>query len=224
MNEKYLPVVALICGLMLGIYMIPNSVVIPEIPNKTSEDDGREWHLEKWGALGNLDSAYSSGNSSILGIWVVNHSTDIPETWMDGINDTTGVEINNSCTEYGYAQGSSFDIEVPHTTDLDLLIFVRVNATNAADGTMFNDTWVRVNITTGSGLGCTGGVNLSGIVTHNTSGEPAMYMLFIFNGTGTGMVPYAGLQGDNYAMCGSGFQIARDNRSYITSIKLLCYY
>jgi hypothetical protein len=225
--KQYIPVLMLIVGLAISTMMIPmnlNESNKDFIDNDNNfDDDGRTWHVEHTVALGNLDESYSTGNSSILAVWVVNHS-DIAETQYD-TNDTKGTtNVNDSNSVAGYAQGSSFDIEVDHSTSYDLLIYCRINSTNGADGTMFNDTWVRVNFTTGSGFGCSGGVNLSGIVTHNTSGDPAMYMMFVYNGTDTGIVPYAGLQGDNHAMCGTGWTISRDNRSYITSIQLQCYY
>lgn len=218
MNEHkiVIPLIAIMCGAILATYAI----------NVDEEAVGgifkeKEWRIENWGVLGDLDQAYSTGNSSILGVWIVNHSEN-PEDWYPDINNTVGsTAINDSCTVYGYAQGSSFDLEVPHSTDLDLLIYVRANATNAADGTMFNDTWVMLNFTTGSGLGCTGGVNLTGFVTHNTTGDPAMYMLFVYNGTDLGIQDQNGI---NSAMTGTGFQISRDNRSYITSMQLQCYY
>jgi len=223
--KKYLPALMLIIGIVISTAMIPTQIKEKEFidDDKNEKDYEKTWHIEHEVVLGDLDESYSTGNSSILAIWVVNHS-DTAETWYDTNNTIGTTAVNDSNSVAGYAQASSFDIEVDHSTSYDLLIYVRVNATNGADGTMFNDSWVRVNFTTGTGFGCTGGVNLSGIVTHNTSGDPAMYMMFVFNGTDTGIVDYAGLQGDNHAMCGTGWTIPRDNRSYITNIQLQCYY
>ena len=224
MNEgiKYTAAIVLIAGMLAGAYIIPNTITPSEIIEPTTVREAT-WNIENDVVLGSLDESYSSGNSSILAVWVVNHSSTAEDTFK--VNDSTTDQVNATNTVHGYAQGSSFDIEIPHSTSCDLLIYVRANKTNAATGTtaidQFNDAWVMLNITTGTGLGCTGGVNLSGVVCQNSSGDDFIYMMFVYNGTDTGIVD---IQGWNDAMCGTGFTIPRDNRSYITSMKLLCYY
>lgn len=215
-GTKYVPVLALIIGMILAVGAIPY-VGTQDADDDTKKVD-RTWHLEKWGTLGNLDSAYNTGNTSILGIWVVNHSS-VADVQFD-TNDSTTNQINASNLVLAYAQKSSFYNEMNHSTAADILIYVRANATNAADGTNFNDSWVMVNFTSAD-LGVSGGVNLSGLICTNASGSAFIYMVFVFNGTQTGIKT---IKGWNTAMCGTGFTLSRNQVVDDIDIDLLCYY
>ena len=214
MKKEYIPVVMLICGILISAYMVPS------VTNEAGNLNKRSWHILEESALGNLDSSYGTGNSSILAWWVVNHSS-IADIQFD-TNDSAGA-FNASNTVYAYNQTTAFYNEVPQGISFDLVIFVRVNQTNAAESATthnFNDTWVMVNFTSAI-LGCSGGVNLSGIICTNTSGFPFMYMMFVFNGTGTGIKL---LKGWNNAMCGSGFSLSRNQIINDIVFKLQCFY
>jgi len=215
---RYTAVIILIAGIFLASYFMP-SVIVNNVSPTQKE---REWRLEKWGTLGSLDSAWSTGNTSILAIWVVNHSS-VADIQFD-TNDTAAALVNASNTVYGYAQKDDFYTEVPHSTALDLLIYVRANKTNAATGTtatdQFNDSWVLVNLTSAD-LGISGGVNLSGIVLTNVTDSAFIYMMFVFNGTQTGIKP---IKGWNYAMCGTGFTLTRNQVCDDLDIDLMCFY
>jgi len=237
--KQYIPIVVLISAMVISAWVIPTTFEqTQEIDNNENENEfdnqGRSWRIVQQGALGDLDMAYDTGNTSIIAVWVVNHTTnqyaygnhsyytDVGDhhAWQ---NDST--EFNNSVNVYDYAQKSGFDLEVPHSTAYDIIFRVRANATNAATGTgagdQFNASWVSLNVT---GYGIYGDVSTSAnwtrYVTHNVSGDPAMYINFVYNGT-------EALQGELYhdnVAIGTGDSLVRDNRTYLTSVTLSCYY
>ena len=207
----------LVAAMLIAAYAVPTVYYIPDAGEDTKKTD-RTWHIEEISVMGSRDVNLDEGQSGILAIWVVNHSA-VADSQYD-TNDSTTDEVNLSNTVLAYAQGTGFNEEMNHSTDADLLVYVRANKTHAADGDWFNDSWVMVNFTS-TLLGVSGGVNLSGIVCTNVSGEPFIYMMFVFNGTGTGIKP---IKGWNTAMCGTGFQLSRNQVVNDITIKLLCYY
>ncbi len=221
---KYTSLVMLVAGMLMSVYMLP---IEPEI----IVEDVRSWNSVFSGSLGDLDPVYTAGNTSIIAVWVVNHTDGLAVhgNHSGGADDTgshsgwqnDSTQYNSSIGAYGYGQGSSFRIEVPHSTAFDLVIRVRANATNAATGSaatdQFNASWVSCNLTSAD-FGIPGGINMTRWVTHNTSGDPFIYINFVYNGT-------AQTDWDDSTMtAGSGMTINRGNESYFGWINLSCFF
>ena len=218
MKKEYIPMLTLIVGMLVAIYAIPTTVNVPDAND--DPEKVRTWNLEQISVMGSRDVNLDEGQSAILAIWVVNHSS-VADTQYD-TNDSTTNAVNASNTVLAYAQATGFNEEMNHSTDADLLVYVRANKTHAADGDWFNDSWVMVNFTS-TILGVPNGHNLSGIICHNNSGDAFIYMMFVFNGTDRGIWAKQSVI-NNYAMCGTGFQLSRNQVVDDITIKLLCYY
>lgn len=233
--KQQIGIVILICGLLMAVWTVPvimdkDTISVEEPKVETGYE--RSWKPIFEGALGDLDPVQSD-NTSILAVWINNHTADGHVNYGNYSGDADGdhlawqndsAQFNTSEIIYGYVQASNFAIEIPHSTVFDIIIRVRANTTNAATGSAatdeFNASWVSVNLTVGPGIGggTTMSFNMTRAVTHNITGDPFIYINFYGNAT------HGQEWDDSVTTAGAGFQLVRDNRTELPWINLSCFY
>jgi len=170
---------------------------------KLLQDEGKSWHVLWEGSFVEAAEADpGAGNSGILEVFIYPH---------DGDPGTTYAENNSATLEaasYGWANADDSEIDIPHSTEFDIVIRVRGNATHCKRDTDWHHTDLKVEISSDANLNpqISGLTEMTGVVSRNDSGDPYLWMNFYINNAG------------------SGYTIAKSATAEIDNIKFSAYY
>jgi len=193
---RYALVAVFVVGMLVASISYNTTIIKPDDSIITEESE-REWQTVWEGRLGEADPG--SGQSGILCILFYPNTADANNTYNE--NDTATL----NASAYAYTQVDDFVSEVPHNTAFDIVVRIRANKTHAWETDKFIDGFVRVRITS-SDLSIGADTEMDREVTWNQTTGDYIYINFYINNSE------------------SGYQIARNNESDITSIKLEAYY
>jgi len=197
---------ALISVLVIGI-MFAYTAQLHTLHLEQDPETG-SWQVIWEGSLAQAAEADpGSGASGFLSVYFHPHQTDI-----GGYLENTSADLETNCTGagLGFANADDTEVDLAHSTEFDVVVRVRGNATNCKVGAVFYDTNLKVQWTC-AGLSVAGDTELTlgGGEAKTTSNNTAYeYLIMNFFDTNSG----------------SGFTISQDQTVEISSIKLLAYY
>jgi len=148
-----------------------------------------------------------AGNSGILEVFFINHTAD----HFYAVENSSAV-LEGHCTTngLGFATADDSQIDLAHSTDFDIVVRIRANATHAKHGAVWFDSDVNVTITWSDGGESDAqpdGKTTSGLAAFNTSDFDFLYVNFYWDDSG-----------------GSGYSISKGQTSEIASIEFAAYF
>ena len=200
-------------GIRIGmvLFLVTVIFVLGMFPHPVIEqiDDGRSWHVIWEGSLSDLVQAAEAdpgaGASGILSVYFTNN-TATPDTAYNE-NDSATLEAWCAAAGLGYANADDANVEIDHSTDLDIVVRVRGNKTHCWNGTAFIDAYLRVRVSSAD-LNLAADTVSTGVPSYNDSGMTYLWVNFY-------------IDEDQGA---ANLNIARDETAEITSIKYEAYY
>lgn len=160
---------AVIVGVAIVTFLLYTSVVSNI---KVKKDEGK-WHVLWEGSLAEATEANpGAGVSGFLEVFFLNHSANPANAYNDNVSSNFELWANASLdadgsagtTNHAYSKDDNSNLTLKWGVPMDIVVRCRWNKTNAFDGTMFQNTSCRVNITMAGGgitiLGTTSGTNI----------------------------------------------------------------
>lgn len=188
-------------GLVIGIFLLLVLGSAGPYP-KLVMDDNRRWHIIWEGSFAEAMELVPivAGNSSIQMIYIMNSTGTDNNARAE--NDT--YVIQNWCNVSGllYTNADDTEIDIAHSTNFEIWVNVRGNATHCKRGANWFDSDLRVRITSAD-LSIGADTVCTNFVTSNNSAFTFLYVNCILTG------PYS---------------ITKGSTNQITSIKFEAYY
>ena len=136
--KKASVLVMFIVGILFG-FICYDILVNEPVPMK-------KWHVLFKGTLleALAEASPGAGASGFLEVFFINHSVG-----NDYIDVNTSATLEGWCTanNLGYATADDTEVDLAHSTNFDIAIKVRGNATHCKDGATWMDTHLNVTIT-----------------------------------------------------------------------------
>jgi len=195
-------------GLVLGIFFMLVWASVGPYPHVVPTDDGKSWHVIWKGSLAQAAEATpAAGASGILEIFIINHTAD-----HFYAEENTSATLEGHCTAngLGFVNADNQELDIAHTTDFDIVVRVRGNATNCQRGAAWFDTDLNVTLTYSDGSESDAqpdGRTTFPNAAFNTSSYTYLYVNFYWDDSG-----------------GSGYSISKGATSEIESIEFAAYY
>lgn len=180
-------VVGLVITMLIGYFTLPHPVI--------KEEKEKTWHVVWEGTLAEATEADpGAGASGFLEIFFVNHSNTGTTTYLTNVSSdmedwcNASLDVDGTGTGYyAYAIADNFNLQLKHSTALDIVIRVRFNKTHAWNGTDFVDADTRVNITaSGGGITILGTTSGTRAVTRNDTSDDYIWINNYWNNSNAG--------------------------------------
>jgi hypothetical protein len=194
MNKEYFKKKGVRWGVLFGVMAVAFLLSTQMIPTPKLEKEP-QWHILWEGSLAEATEASpAAGASGFLEIFFVNH-TAIPataydtntssemESWANTSLDADGA---TGTTNHAYAIADNFNLTVQWGEAMDIVIRVRFNKTHAFDGSIFQNTSCRVNLTTTGGGIVIAGTTGTNIVSSNATDHTYIWINCYWNNAHSG--------------------------------------
>jgi len=214
MNKEYVKKKGVHWAILIGVFLVSFMLGARMVPTPKLESDP-SWHILWEGSLAEATEANpGAGASGFLEIFFVNHSntgtttydentSSVFEGWCNTSLDADGAA---GTTNHAYANADEFNLELKHSTALDIVVRARWNKTHAWNGTMFHGHDCRINLTTSGGGIVINGATGTNCISNNETDHTYIWINVYWNNSN------------------SGYQLNKGQTCTISQVSIQAYY